>query len=146
MRDVLGEHNHAVRLPAGRRRVFELRVVLALQPQNLELAAADDPPFHVLGFPSRFGLHLVARLAEELLSGRFRRIVSDFLQIQHGLEAEVEGHAIGVPRVELLRLAEGRVAVQYDLAEARAAAQGDGVDQPNFPCQPMPQILSASST
>jgi len=61
-----------------------------------KLAAADDPLLHIGGFPPRFGLHSLARLAEELIPGRLGQFVADFLQIGHALEAEVVSVAEGV--------------------------------------------------
>ena len=125
--DVLAKHNHPIRLLTFAGLILELGVVLVLQPEHLELAAADDPLLHVHRPLPRIGFDFVAWRSQKLPPGRFWQAVRDFLQIRHGLEAEVEGHAVAVPRIEFFGLAEGRIAAEHDLAEPRPAAQRDGL-------------------
>src|SRR5208337_3565482 len=110
----------------GRRLILELGVLLALESQNFVLPLTNDSPLDLDRLPSRIRLYLVPRRPGELFPGRFGQVICDFLQVRHGFEAEVESHPVAVPCVELLTLAEGRVATKHDLAKAPSTTHSNG--------------------
>jgi len=67
--DELHDHDHSVRLPAGRRPVGELGHFFANQLQILELALAYDLLLDVRGPLARPSFHLVTGRALQLFPG-----------------------------------------------------------------------------
>jgi hypothetical protein len=64
---------------------------------------------------------------------RCGQVLGDRLEVGHRVDAEEEGHPLGVPGVELPGPGEVGIAPQIDAAEAGLAAQEDGQVERNRP-------------
>ena len=89
----------------------------------------DDLLFDPFGPSARAAFPHVARRPNQPFPRGFRQIVGIDETMHVDLQAEGEQHALFVPTIEMLRLAEVRVAEQVNAAKARRAAQGDRLVQ-----------------
>ncbi len=124
--EVFPHHDHAIRLPAQRRRVRELGHVLLHQADVLELARLDDLLFDVLRPGAGRGFHGVLGRTTKLPPRGFREILGPFVQVRQGVDPEHEPHVpLLVPAVEVRRLGEVGVPAEPQLPKPGLTADRD---------------------
>ena len=120
--DILPDHHHPVGLPTGGGLVRKLGHRFGREAKILELALEDGGLFHVLGPLPRLGLNRIRRASHQRRPPRGRQRVRRADQIRARIVPEYEAHAVPVPPVQVLRLAEIRIAAEGDPAKPRGVA------------------------
>ena len=125
-RQVLAQHHDPIGLATLGRAILELGHLLGLQAHVLVPTLSNDSLFDVLGTLTWFGANFILGRPVQGLPKALRQAVGEGDQIGHGVDPEDKTHLGSVvPAIQVLRLAEVRVAPQPNLPKAGGPTQVD---------------------